>query len=151
MSRFKNIDENIFKLLYTDTDSLHIIIYDRKKFDELFPNLIGSDLGQFKIEKKLKEGIYLSPKVYGGITEHGQEFSKIKGYKNKISFEELKSLLVKDCTLEIKQELWFKKLKEGNITLKDQIYTLQTTDSKRQLIYVNNKHKVNVISADCLC
>jgi len=130
MSQFKN--NPLFELLYTDTDSIYII-------GELPPEFIGKELGKFKLENHFKEIVFLAPKVYGGITAAGKEITKVKGYKNKIALEELKSLLVKDSSLEIKQELWFKKLKEGNITLKDQIYTLHTTDSKRQLIYENNK------------
>jgi DNA polymerase type B, organellar and viral len=83
MSKFKNVNESIFKLFYSDTDSIHIIIYDKQKFDILFPNLIGNGLGQLKIVHKFKKVIYIAPKVYAGITEDGQEIIKAKGLKIK--------------------------------------------------------------------
>jgi hypothetical protein len=42
--------------------------------------------------------------VYGGILDSDEELIKIKGSKVKISFEDLKSLLVKDSHYEIFQD-----------------------------------------------
>ena len=67
----------------------------------------------------------------------GQEVTKVKGLKNKISFYELESLLNKNSAIEIGQEKWFKNIKKGSISIKDQIYTLSTTENKRQPIYEN--------------
>jgi len=64
---------------------------------------------------------------------------KVKGYKNKISFTELKSLLTLDSKLELKQEKWMKSLEKGNITILDQIYTLVPTSNKRHLVYNKNR------------
>jgi hypothetical protein len=41
--------------------------------------------------------------------------------------------------LILNQEKWFRNIEEGNITIKQQIYTLLPTENKRQLIYKNNK------------
>ena len=76
MSQYKN---NIFKIYYTDTDSLFI----DKPLDS---NLISNKLGHFKLENVFKKAVFLAPKVYGGVTDKGEEITKIKGYKNKISF-----------------------------------------------------------------
>lgn len=73
MSQFKNKEENIFRLYYTDTDSLHISIFDKKKFDVMFPGIIGSRIGQFKIEVEFKKVVYVAPKVYAGITKDGKK------------------------------------------------------------------------------
>lgn len=86
MSQFKNNPN--YKIYYTDTDSL----YTDKPLD---PSLIGNKLGQFKLENVFDQAVFLAPKVYGGITEKGEEITKIKGYKNKISFNDLKSLLIR--------------------------------------------------------
>ena len=96
MSQFKNNPN--FILLYTDTDSLFII-------GDLDPEWIGKNLGQFKLEAEYEEIVFISPKFYGGITTDGEVVIKIKGFKNKISFEEMKSLLNKDKSLELNQEL----------------------------------------------
>src|ERR1700749_612794 len=58
MSKFKN-NPNII-LMYTDTDSLFTQ-------NELPKELIGTKLGQFKLEQIYKEIVFLAPKVYGGI------------------------------------------------------------------------------------
>ena len=50
-------------------------------------------------------------------------------------------MLVKNKNLLLEQEKWFRSIQEGNITIKKQLYTLQSspTENKRQLIYKNNK------------
>ena len=128
MSQFKN-DPNI-KIFYTDTDSL----FTDKELD---PKLIGNELGQFKLEYVFKDAVFLAPKVYGGITVHNQEIVKVKGYKNHISFTELKSLLNKNSNISLIQNKWFKDLGNSSILIKDQIYTLTATDNKRELVYKN--------------
>ena len=135
MSRFKNNKK--FKLFYTDTDSLYV----NKPLDIYYKNLIGKDLGQFKLEVVFDEAVFLAPKVYGGIvsdTNNKIEITKVKGYKNILNYNQLKSLLKKDSKLELNQEKWFKSISDGDITIKDQIYTLTSTDNKRELIYSDN-------------
>jgi hypothetical protein len=126
MAQFLNKDD----IYYMDTDSL----YTTKPLD---PEFIGTEIGKFKLENIFKEIVFLSPKVYAGITIDGKEISKVKGYKNKISFELLKSLLIKDSSLELNQEKWKKNMDFSNITIKDQLYTLTATENKRQLIFEN--------------
>jgi DNA polymerase type B, organellar and viral len=126
MSQFKN--NPLFKLLYTDTDSIYII-------GELPPEFIGKELGKFKLENIFKEIVFISPKVYGGITSENKEITKVKGYKNKVTFKQLKALLVKNKTIKLTHELWFKSIKESNITILEQIYNLKANNNKRQLIY----------------
>ena len=41
--------------------------------------------------------------------------------------------------MEFNQDKWFGSLVDGNITIKNQIYTLKITGNKRQLIYHNNR------------
>jgi len=130
MSNFKN--KNDYDLYYTDTDSIFIN-------KELSDNFVGKDLGQLKVENIFKEACFLAPKVYGGITINNTEVSKVKGFKNKLKYLELKSLLNKDTSLILKQDKWFKSIEEGNINIKNQIYTLLPTENKRQLMFENNK------------
>ena len=101
MSRFKN-NKN-FILFYTDTDSL----YTNKPLDIYYKNLICKDLGQFKLEVIFDEAVFLAPKVYGGIvsdTNNKIEITKVKGYKNILNYNQLKSSLKKDSKLELNQE-----------------------------------------------
>ena len=73
MSQFKNNHNYI--LYYTDTDSIFI--------GGILPkNLIGSELGQFKLENSFKEIVFLGPKIYSGITTQNKTITKIKGFKN---------------------------------------------------------------------
>jgi hypothetical protein len=136
MSKFKNNSD--YNLFYTDTDSIFI--------DKPLPNkFIGKDLGQMKLEYNFIEGTFLAPKVYGGLySENNQlnSITKVKGFKNKIDYYELKSLLNENSSLSLNQEKWFKNFSEGNISIKDQLYTLMVTANKRQLIY-NNKQLID--------
>lgn len=95
---------NFLNVCYTDTDSVYTTT-------PLSPHLLGSKLGQFKLENYFSEIIFLAPKVYTGkyIVEpgsrnHGKkehEISKIKGYKGLLSYAELKSLLFKDNSIKL--------------------------------------------------
>jgi hypothetical protein len=87
-------------LYYSDTDSLIL--------DCPLPgDMVGKELGQFKLEYKVKEGIFLAPKTYAIITEEGEVIIKVKGLKQpnlKVTFDQLKSLLNKDSSLKLSQD-----------------------------------------------
>lgn len=122
-----------FKLYYNDTDSA---IIDQP----LQSSLIGDELGEFKLEFEISEGVFLCPKVYGIIyidsrTNTKQEVVKIKGAKNPISFNSLKDLLKLNEKKEINQAKWYRDISNGSIYIKDELYTLVVTESKRQLIF----------------
>ena len=51
--------------------------------------------------------------------------------------EDFESLLKYNASIERNQDKWFKSINDGNITIKEQIYTIKVTDNKRQLIYKN--------------
>ena len=94
MSKIKN--NSSFNLLYTDTDSIFIegILHE---------DMIGTLLGQFKLENNFKEIVFLGPKIYSGVTNSGKLITKIKGFKESkaLSFEEMKSLLYRNSNLEL--------------------------------------------------
>jgi hypothetical protein len=133
MSKFKTLkDANLY---YMDTDSADI----DKELDE---SIVGKKLGQMKLEHRFKESVYLAPKVYGGVgvkysdsEKEVYEYVKAKGYKNTLTYDQLKSLLIKDSELKVKQEKWYKNYGGGEIVVKDEIYTLMVTTNKRDLIY----------------
>ncbi len=118
------------QIYYTDTDSIDVKGALPDKF-------IGKELGQLKLEDIFDEAVFLAPKVYGGLGLKGP-VTKVKGFKNPVTYNNLKSLLLKDSKLELNQEKWFKSISEGNISVRNQIYSLMVTDNKRQLIY--DKH-----------
>ena len=130
MSQFKNI--STFILLYTDTDSIFIE-------GELPEHLIGSFLGQFKLENKFKEIVFLGPKIYSGITQDRKYITKIKGFKDSkdITFDQIKSLLIKDSKLELRHIKWFRTL--DKIKMEESPYLLSSTMNKRVFIYENGK------------
>nr|YP_009652969.1 DNA polymerase [Taiwanofungus camphoratus]QCG70007.1 DNA polymerase [Taiwanofungus camphoratus] len=129
---FNIIEDNIDNIYYSDTDSLYL---DRP----LNKHLISSnELGKFKLEYVFKDSVYLGPKMYAGITNDNDYICKIKGFKNTVPFDDIKSLLIKDNKLNLNHIKWFRSLVNGNITLKDQIYELQKTENKREIIYNNN-------------
>jgi len=128
MAKHKN--SPFYDLYYTDTDSL----FTDKPLGEEF---MGAGLGQFKLEKIYSKIYFVAPKVYGGITNEGVEVTKVKGLKNPVSVNDLKELLIKNNSVVINQAKWFKSIEKGNITIKDQLYTLTATENKRELVYEN--------------
>jgi len=133
MSQFKN-NPNI-NLYYTDTDS----IYTDSEID---PSLIDNKiLGKLKLENTCEKAIFLSPKVYCLINDNKEFIYKVKGLKHEVdlTFKDFENLLVKDFIIEKTQTKWSKNLTEGKINLLNELYTLKTTDNKRQLVYKNNK------------
>ena len=137
MTKFKNSDK--FKLYYSDTDSIFV---DK----DLPKDLIGNEIGQFKLEYIFKEVVFLGPKIYGGLIDNNNFICKIKGYKNpqNITLEDLKSLLNKNSKpLELNHDKWYRNLSESNIVIKDQIYNLIATENKRKLIYDSKGIAIN--------
>jgi hypothetical protein len=125
--------DNDINLYYFDTDSIFI--------DKPLPDhMVGKEIGLWKLENIIKEAVFIAPKVYGYIDIEGNEIVKCKGFKENISFNDLKSLLIKDNKLELNQEKWFKSLENSNITIKNQLYNLQVTSNKRNLFY----NKINL-------
>jgi DNA polymerase elongation subunit (family B) len=97
MSFYKMMCEELnITMFYSDTDSLYL----DKELDTKF---IGKELGKLKLEHIFKKAIFLSAKLYGGITEN-YETIKVKGLKKKIEFKDLIPLLNKNEKLIINQD-----------------------------------------------
>jgi hypothetical protein len=132
MSYFKNNPD--FKLYYSDTDSAIT--------NKPIPNeMVGKELGQMKLEYKIKKAVFLAPKVYGLITDTGEEIIKVKGLSKDVNltFDDLEKLLIKDSSKILNQEKWNKSIINGEIKISSEIYTLSITSNKRQAIYINDK------------
>jgi len=88
MSYFKNNPGLTGKLFYSDTDSIYIE-------KELPKHLVDSKgLGLMKLENILIKFISLGPKVYGGLTTDGFEFTKVKGLKEAVSLKDVNLLQI---------------------------------------------------------
>ena len=70
---------------------------------------------------------------------------KVKGLKHEIdlTFNEFDSLLFKQSILEKFQYKWIKNFSDGNIEIRNDLYTLQVTNNKRKLIYDENNKLIN--------
>ena len=55
--------------------------------------------------------------------------------KNPISYDELKLVLTRHEKLIINQEKWIRRMDNSTILVKNEDYTLEVKDSKRELIY----------------
>lgn len=140
MSIFKNDNKlikncPILKLFYSDTDSVVV--------NKPLPSyMVGSNLGQVKLEHIITKAVFLAPKVYSLITSDKELIIKVKGvsqkYLNDVSFYTLEKLLIKNSSMEFNQEKWLKSIIEGDIKVKNLAYTLKVTNNKRNPIYTNN-------------
>lgn len=129
MTQFKN--NKLFNVLYTDTDS----VFTDNKLPDKF---IGNNLGKMKLENIFKKTVFLAPKLYGGITIDNKEIIKIKGFKESLNLDILEKLLIKDSKIELSQEKWYRNFSKGEITIKDELYTIMVTENKRTALYKNN-------------
>ena len=131
MSKFKNNPK--YNLYYTDTDSIYT--------DQPLPSHLLNDrkLGCMKLENVLTDFVAIAPKVYGGVTVNGEEFTKVKGFKDSVSFIQLKSLLNNDKgQLKLMHQKWINQTSNSLIKIKDSEYNLKPTTNKRELIFRNN-------------
>ena len=109
--------------------------------DNYLPNSFvdNKKLGLYKLEAEYLIFISIGPKVYGAMDIFGNEYTKVKGFKNKLDLENLESLLNKDTAQKLNQEKWFKSMKESKISIKMSPYDLKPNNNKRIAIYENNK------------
>lgn len=132
MSAFKN--NPLYNLYYSDTDS---IVIDKL----LNPRLVGAALGLLKLEYVITRAVFLAPKVYGFITQEGDEVIKVKGVTHEIASDihinDLEHLLIKDSHKVFNQQKWYKSLTKGEIGIHDVLYNLKVTSNKREAIYVD--------------
>ena len=133
MSQFKNNPN--FKLYYSDTDSIFI---DKPLPEHMIDNKI---LGKLKLEYVCNKAIFLAPKVYCLETEDGKFIYKVKGLSHEVELklQDFENLLTRNSILKKDQNKFFRELSKGYIETLDQVYTLQVTENKRELIFKNNK------------
>ena len=136
--KIKFLIDNGYIIYYMDTDCFVL--------NKPLPDWMVSDkaLGKMKLECRVKEGVFLAPKVYAYITESGEEIIKVKGISqnalkhHNIHFEDIAKLLVRDASLELNQDKWFKNVMAGEISILETAYQLKVTSNKRKPVFINN-------------
>src|SRR5690606_4385842 len=82
-------------IVYIDTDGI-------KMTNKLPSREIGKEIGKMKLEGDYTECVCIAPKTYG-LKNRKEEIVKIKGYKEVVTFKQLKSVLNKP-SIEMKQD-----------------------------------------------
>jgi DNA polymerase elongation subunit (family B) len=122
--------DNELDILYIDTDSYKC----KQKITDLakYKYLDHEGLGALKYEGTFSESLFLLPKVYGGIYKNsGEEFTKIKGFKDKFEFSRLKELLFKQQELKLTQNKWYRNILKSYIKITKSPYLLSLNENKR--------------------
>ena len=74
------------------------------------------------------------PKVYALQLDNGQEIVKVRGlHEPKLSFNDLLEL-INGGTLTTNHKIWIRDMEKGNITMKDQLFTIAATSNKREIV-----------------
>jgi hypothetical protein len=123
------LDEEL-NILYTDTDC----VKSTQKITELerYKYLAHNSLGGLKHEESYSESIYLLPKVYGGIIKDSEnQFTKVKGFKDHVEFNQLKNLLFKKESLKLNQNKWLRNMMKSEIKIMKSPYSLNLIENKR--------------------
>ena len=130
MSAVKNHPD--FDLYYTDTDSIVIN-------QPLPEEMVGSALGQFKLEYEIREAVFLAPKVYAFVATDGTVVKKVKGVAKEhvdgLNIIDFMKLLTFESSRVFEQKKWFKDVYKGNISVAEVAYELKSTSNKRQACY----------------
>jgi len=135
MSEFKN--NSMLKIYYTDTDSIYTDL-NPDNINKIINNIVDpTKLGKLKLESVSTVAIFISPKVYYLKTQDLKEIYKVKGLTKDslLTQKDFEALLNKNTTLIKSQDKWYKDISKGHIIVRNEVYTLQQTDNKRELIY----------------
>ena len=136
MERAEIILDESLDILYFDTDGFKSL----QKITELpkYKHLDHNGLGGLKYEGTFSESIFLMPKVYGGVyKESGEEFTKLKGFKDKVEFETFKDLLFKNKEVILSHNKWLRDWLKSEIKIMKSPYLFKLNDNKRKLNLTN--------------
>lgn len=123
---YRLIDLDI-KVLYMDTDS---IVTDK----EIPVDLIGKDLGLFKLEHDIVKGYFIAPKLYALKTKSGEEIVKARSIGHNLEYKDFESLITGKSINKI-QERWFKDPSNANLNIKIIEIKINPQVLKRKPIY----------------
>ena len=118
---------------YTDTDSIVTNI-------PLDNELVGKDLGQFKLENKVKEGYFISSKTYCLVLYDGSVIIKAKGLNSSsITLNDFRNMYNGINIVGIKQNTKTN-YEKGSVVIGQKAVELDNNSyKKREKVYLNNK------------
>ena len=133
MSKVINEGGSIY---YTDTDSLVTDI----PLENINPDLVGSGLGQFKLEYVIKEAYFISNKTYCLVLLDNTTIIKCKGVnKNSITVEDFKSMYYSHKNIFASKTTSKSDLSKGSVIIMDKDILLDhDVYKKREKIYNQN-------------
>jgi DNA polymerase type B, organellar and viral len=121
------------KIYYIDTDGI-VTDIDLSTID---PNLVGAELGQFKLEHIIKEAYFASNKTYCLVLEDGNIIIKSKGVDDEsIDLEGFKKLYYNSERIKAIKTQTVRDYKNGSVTIEDiEAYVSSESYTKRDKIY----------------
>ena len=111
----------------------------------LFGDIIGSKLGQLKLEHVIEKAVFLAPKAYYIENDKREKIIKVKGLNANVVKELSNSdilnldtfikILYKNSEEIVSQKKSIKNLLDGSLDIIEQTYSIKHNDNKRDLIY----------------
>jgi hypothetical protein len=103
-------------IYYTDTDSL---VTDFP-LDKLNLNLVGNELGQFKLVYLIKEAYFISNKTYCLVLEDETTIIKCKGVKeDSLTLDDFKSMYLSHKNISVNKSSTVTNLSKGSVIIED--------------------------------
>lgn len=120
LSPFLNMEDN--ECVYTDTDSVVMT-------KPLAPEFVGSKLGQMKLENKIIEGIFISPKTYAIKVSKSDgktaTIFKAKGYGSKNMTYDIYEAMYRGAPAKMDKEYWIPSLLKGGVQIVTRKFTIK--------------------------
>ena len=125
-------------LLYSDTDSLFCK-------SPLPDDLVGPNLGQFKLVKKVSKIYIIKPKVYLTVDYDGTFDSTLAGVDFNLTPEICEKLLYPNNSHTIYSKKWIRNYALGNLEILDTTFVLKSNSFKRKPIFNANGQWVGTL------
>jgi hypothetical protein len=86
---------------------------------------LGTELGKFKLEYKIKRAYFISNKTYCLILENGETIIKTKGVQSKsLSVKDFENMYFKEISVKATKTQATKNYSKGSVSIKDEDITL---------------------------
>lgn len=135
LSKFLNIKNN--ECVYTDTDSIILR-------NPLPKEYIGPEIGKMKLEHKIIEGIFISPKTYALSTldKNGYiiKIFKAKGVGSQLMTYDMYKRLYKGESVTINKKYFLQNIEGGTVNIVDRDYTIKGVVNP--IVYNNCVHDI---------
>lgn len=99
------------KIFYSDTDSIVTDI-------DLPDNIVGKELGKFKLEYKIKKAIFVTGKTYLLLLENGQIIKKAKGVNSgSLSSTDYENMYLYSKNVEAEKNFSTQSIRDGTVNI----------------------------------